>query len=107
MLPISRRDVERLHQIMAIQPKLLDIAAPLRAQRGVLHRSILDEALTWLEIHGENPEIVAHWRELKAEAASHPRQPHETTAAEGAGELPFRRRRRRRRRRRGNYDARS
>ena len=34
MLPIARRDVERLQQIIAIQPKLLDIAAPMRAQRG-------------------------------------------------------------------------
>jgi poly(A) polymerase len=108
MLPIARRDVERLQQIIAIQPKLLDINAPMRAQRGVLHRSILDEALTWLEIHGDTPEIVAHWRELKAQVTAHPhpsQKPSEPTA-EG-GELPFRRRRRRRRRGRGNYGARS
>ena len=73
MLPIARRDVERLQQIIAIQPKLLDIEAPVRAQRGLLHRAILDEALTWLEIHGDRPEVVAHWRELKAQATSHRR----------------------------------
>ena len=72
MLPIARRDVERLQQILAIQPRLLDIEAPARAQRGLLHRAILDEALTWLEIHGDRPEVVAHWRELKAQAASQP-----------------------------------
>jgi poly(A) polymerase len=108
MLPIARRDVERLQQIIALQPKLLDIKAPMRAQRGVLHRSILDEALTWLEIHGDSPEVVAHWRDLKAQVTAHPQpaqQPSEAAAA-GAGESPFRRRRRRRRRR-GNYGARS
>ena len=68
MLPIARRDVERLQQIIAIQPKLLDIDAPVRAQRGLLHRAILDEALTWLEIHGDRPDAVAHWRELKIQA---------------------------------------
>jgi poly(A) polymerase len=106
MLPIARRDVERLQQIVAIQPKLLDITAPVRAQRALLHRSILDEALTWLEIHGDKPEAVAHWRELKAQAASHPPQPHDATT-DAPGETPFSRRRRRRRRRRGNYGARS
>ncbi len=106
MLPIARRDVERLQQIVAIQPKLLDITAPVRAQRALLHRSILDEALTWLEIHGEKPEAVAHWRELKSQAASHPPQPQDATT-DATGEAPFSRRRRRRRRRRGNYGARS
>jgi poly(A) polymerase len=109
MLPIARRDVERLQQIIAIQPKLLDIKAPMRAQRGVLHRAILDEALTWLEIHGDTPEIVAHWRELKAQVTAHPHPSHQPSepTAEGVGERPFRRRRRRRRRGRGNYGARS
>jgi poly(A) polymerase len=106
MLPVPRRDVERLQQIIAIQPKLLDVNAPVRAQRSLLHRTILDDALTWLEIHGEAPEIVAHWRNLKAQAGSH--QPHQAPDApvESTGEPPFRRRRRRRRRR-GNYGARS
>jgi poly(A) polymerase len=105
MLPIARRDVERLQQIIAIQPKLVDIEAPMRAQRGLLHRAILDEALTWLEVHGDRPDAVAHWRELKTLAASQP--PHAADAVtETAADAPFRRRRRRRRRR-GNYGARS
>jgi poly(A) polymerase len=106
MLPIARRDVERLQQIMAIQPKLLDIEAPVRAQRGLLHRAILDEALTWLEVHGDRPEVVAHWRELKAQTDAQPPQPHDPTLPPPASDEPFRRRRRRRRRR-GNYGARS
>lgn len=105
MLPIARRDVERLQQIIAIQPKLVDIDAPVRAQRGVLHRAILDEALTWLEVHGDRPEVVAHWRELKAQAAVQPPS-HDAVPAPGP-EGPFRRRRRRRRRGGRNYGARS
>jgi poly(A) polymerase len=99
MLPIPRRDVERLHQILALQPRLLDITASPRAQRALLHRSSLDDALTWLEVHGEHPDIVEHWRGLKAQGA------HQQPSAEpGASEpldhdRPVRRRRRRRRRR--------
>ncbi len=105
MLPIARRDVERLQQITAIQPKLLDIDAPVRAQRGLLHRAILDEALTWLEVHGDRPEVVAHWRELKAEAGPPSPQTNGGASQPPPADAPFRRRRRRRRR--GNYGARS
>jgi poly(A) polymerase len=97
MLPMPRRDVERLHQILAIQPRLLDIQAPFRAQRGLLHRHVLDEALTWLEIHGGRPDVVQHWRSLQADSATRPAGPVEQNR-EAPG--PFRRRRRRRRRRR-------
>jgi poly(A) polymerase len=105
VLPIARRDLERLQQIIAIQPKLVDIESPARAQRGLLHRSVFDDALTWLEIHGDRPDAVAYWRELKAQAASHPHPANEEAVEPGA-ETPFPRRRRRRRRR-GNYGARS
>ena len=105
MLPIARRDIERLQQIVAIQPRLMDIEASIRTQRSVLHRSILDEALTWLEIHGERPELAEHWRALKAQSASQPAPPG-ATAETHLPDAPFRRRRRRRRRR-GNYGARS
>ena len=67
-----RRDIERLQQILVLQPRLLDIQAPARAQRGLLHRAVLTEALTWLEIHGDRPDVVAHWRALQAEPREHP-----------------------------------
>jgi poly(A) polymerase len=95
MLPIARRDIERLQQIIALQPRLLDLQAPQRAHRGLLHRAILDEAITWLEIHGERPDAVAYWRALRAEP---------TMAAESSStpaSVPWPRRRRRRRRGRG------
>jgi poly(A) polymerase len=105
MLPIPRRDVERLHQVLALQPRLLDITASPRAQRGLLHRSSLEDALTWLEVHGDHPDIVAHWRALKAQGE------HQAPAEQGAAEQPEHdrpvRRRRRRRRRGRNYGARS
>jgi poly(A) polymerase len=98
MLPMARRDIERLQQILGLQPRLLDIDAPSRAQRGVLHRAVLPEALTWLEIHGGRPEVVEHWRALMAEPREH--VAHVVRGAiEGAADYPVRRRRRRRRRR--------
>ena len=79
--------------------------APVRAQRGLLHRAVLDEAITWLEIHGDRPEVVAHWRELQAQAATQPAsarpmgppRPRQTRRSGAAAA----------RRRRGNYGARS
>ena len=73
MLPIARRDIERLQQILALQPRLLDLQAAPRTQRGLLHRAVLNEAITWLEIHGQHPDVVAHWRELQAEPTTHAR----------------------------------
>jgi hypothetical protein len=65
ILPIPRRDVERLHQILVVQPRLMDLRAPYRAQRALLHRHVINEALAWLEVHGGRPEVVQHWRSLR------------------------------------------
>jgi poly(A) polymerase len=92
LLPIARRDVERLHQVLALEPRLLEIHAPTRTQRGLLHRSAFPEAVTWLEIHGDHPDVVAHWRQFQ----QHAMQPH--PIAEEVADRPIRRRRRRRRR---------
>lgn len=97
MLPIARRDIERLQQILALQPRLLDIDAPSRGQRGLLHRAVLPEALTWLEIHGERPDVVQHWEGLLAEQHG-AAPPTVRSAAEEHAPYPRRRRRRRRRR---------
>ena len=93
-LPLARRDVERLRQILGLQRRMLDLGASPRGKRALAHRNMFREALTWLEIHGGAPEIVEGWKAILAETdASDPR-------AEGVdGEPPpFRRRRRRRRR---------
>jgi poly(A) polymerase len=104
LLPIPRRDIERLQQILGMQHRLLDIHAPVRAQRGLLHRSTFPEAVTWLEVHGDRPDVVDHWRQLHAETATgmpHHHAPGELVATAG----PFQRRRRRRRRPRSPYRA--
>lgn len=103
ILPIPRRDVDRLHQVLVMQPRLLDLRAPFKAQRALLHRHLLNEALTWLEIHGNRPDVVQHWRALQTEP-----QPGIPDLAvpdgniPGAALPPTQRRRRRRRRRRGS-----
>ncbi len=98
MLPMPRRDMERLHQILTLQPRLLDLRAPFRAQRALLHRHSLEDALTWLDIHGERPDVVQHWRSLQAEPR--PGVPQGDAVREAADGLSPRPRRRRRRRRR-------
>jgi poly(A) polymerase len=96
-LPLARRDIERLRQILGLQRRLREVSASPRAKRALAHRHIFREALTWLDIHGGSPELVEHWNALIAESPQEP--------AAGAGEdlgehPPFRHRRRRRRRRR-------
>ncbi|HVH57562.1 MAG TPA: polynucleotide adenylyltransferase PcnB [Vicinamibacterales bacterium] len=98
LLPVARRDVERLQQIFGIMPRILDIDAPFRSQRGLLHRSSLDEALTWLEIHGDRADVVAHWRELQAQRQTHEPSHGHAVAADAPSGPAFGRRRRRRRR---------
>jgi poly(A) polymerase len=92
MLPLARRDVERLRQILGLQRRLLDLNLSPRARRALMHRGPFREALTWLEIHGHSSEVLEHWRGF-IEAAGSFDVPQE--AADG----PPRRRRRRRRRR--------
>jgi poly(A) polymerase len=87
--PVARRDLERLQQILALQRRLLDPNASLRARRGLLHRSIFGDALTWLEIHGDAADTVAQWRELRNELRA-------TSDEDRSHVVPRRRRRRRR-----------
>jgi poly(A) polymerase len=91
ILPLARRDIERLRQILGLQRRLLDLNLSPRARRALMHRAPFREALTWLEVHGHAPEVLEHWRGF-LEAAGSP------DAAEAADGLPPRRRRRRRRR---------
>ena len=58
MLPLARRDVERLRQILGLQRRLLDHELSPRARRALMHRGPFREALTWLEIHGQAPEAA-------------------------------------------------
>jgi poly(A) polymerase len=64
VLPIARRDVERLRQILAVQDRMARPPETPRASAGLLRRPAFREALTWLEIHGNQPEAVAVWRAM-------------------------------------------
>ena len=93
MLPLARRDVERLRQILGLQRRLLDPRLSPRARRTLMHRGPFREALAWLEIHGEAPEAVEHWRGFVEASGVAERD------QQGAEDLLPRRHRRRRRRR--------
>jgi poly(A) polymerase len=93
MLPLARRDVERLRQILGLQRRLTDMGLSPRARRALMHRGPFREALTWLELHGQAPDALEHWRGF-VEAA---------TTYEGEVEAVAARPRRRRRRRRRSF----
>ena len=94
-LPLARRDVERLRQILGLQRRLRDLSASVRAQRALTHRGIFRDGLTWMEIHGDTPDIVEHWITVLAERGAD--EPVLATGEDGQP-LPFQPRRRRRRR---------
>jgi poly(A) polymerase len=99
-LPLARRDVDRLRQILALQRRLRDVTTSPRGQRNMAHRHFFRDALTWLEIHGRAPEAVDHWKAItpSSEASDGEGVP------DGAGpEGPTLHRRRRRRRRRRRF----
>jgi len=98
-LPLARRDIERLRQIIALQRRLKDVSVSARAQRALAHRHIFRDALTWMEIHGGSPETVEHWKAVLADSNPADAPPAEAVAGESAP--PSGRRRRRRRRGRG------
>jgi len=87
MLPIARGDVEHLRHILTMQGRLAELPSSERVQRSIMHRPIFAEAMTWMDIHGSDPEAVQHWRGARTEAG-------DGIVTE---ERPRRRRRRRRR----------
>ena len=87
-LPVARGQVESLRQIVSLQRSLNDPNLPERARRGLTRRSVFDDALTWLEIHGHNPVLLQRWRDFVTYLGERP-------ASEQR--RPKRRRRRRRR----------
>jgi poly(A) polymerase len=94
VLPLARRDVERIHQVLMLQRRLREPSRSPHARRMLMQRSAFADALTWLEIHGDAPERLDYWRE------------HGAAAEPDAGEPVARRRRRRRGRRRPGFPSR-
>ena len=63
-MPVARRDVERLRQALQLQPRLQDPELGPRGQRVAMHRSAFDDAMVWLEVHGDDPESLERWKQL-------------------------------------------
>ncbi|MBI1874395.1 MAG: polynucleotide adenylyltransferase PcnB [Acidobacteria bacterium] len=70
LLPIPRRDLERMRQMLLLQRRLLEIDRPPRIKRNLLYRPAFADALVWLEMHGGAPEIRAHWQDLMKDHAA-------------------------------------
>ena len=96
ILPLVRRDIERLRQILGLQRRLLDRDLSPKARRALTHRGPFKEALTWLELHGNAPEVLEHWRGFIEAAGT---LEGDADIAAPPSEEPRKRRRRRRRRR--------
>ena len=75
VLPIARRDLERLRQILDLQRRLADIKLSARAKRALLQRAAFSDALTWMEIHGRTADLVQHWRH-EATTTAQPERAH-------------------------------
>jgi len=93
VLPLARRDVERIHQVLMLQRRLREPSRSSHARRMLMQRSAFADALTWLEIHGDAPDKLEFWR-------NHGAAP---VPGGDTGEAPPRRRRRRRGRRRPGF----
>jgi poly(A) polymerase len=85
LVPLARRDVERLHQMLTLQRRLREPSRSGYARRTLMARAAFAEALTWLEIHGDAPDVLAYWLQELAASPAAPEEPE-----------PRRRRRRRR-----------
>ncbi len=117
-LPVARRDLDQLHHMMQILPRLADPELPDRVARTIVGRPAFPDALVWLDLLGDSGDLVEEWREayqarVEEDAARGPRPRHRdggraqdqdpgpvtgTAGTAGVGEAPRRRRRRRRRR---------
>ncbi|MCR4373291.1 MAG: hypothetical protein NUW22_00405, partial [Acidobacteria bacterium] len=100
MLPIARRDLDRLGQVVSLVPRMLEPDPPVRLTRSLPQRPAFRDALLWLEIFTDAPDELAAWAALRpsAPAGNGPASGGEGEGAAGTG---HRKRRRRRGRRRG------
>jgi poly(A) polymerase len=101
ILPVARRDMEALRHVMQIVPKLSDPLLPERVARAIVARAAFPEALVWMTIYGDSPEIVGEWKHARETAGEDEEGAPAAHAPHAADAPPVRRRRRRRRRRPG------
>ena len=102
MLPVARKELDRLRQIRQLLPRLIEPALPPRVARNMHHRPAFGDTVVWLEIFGDAPEAVEKWKHVRTTRQHQPQSPAPTAGATGDDAVqPGQRRRRRRRRRRG------
>ncbi len=63
-LPLARKDLERLEHMLTMQPRLAEMEMHPRRQRGMVMRPSFADALTWMDIHGDAPDVVEHWQQV-------------------------------------------
>ena len=68
ILPLARRDVEFLRQILMLQRHLRDVNASPRHKRAIMHRSGLPCRAHVARAPRQRPALVESWRALQAEA---------------------------------------
>jgi len=62
MLPLARKDIERIHQVLMLQRRLREPSRSPHARRTLVQRSAFADALTWLDIHSDRPDLLTYWR---------------------------------------------
>jgi tRNA nucleotidyltransferase/poly(A) polymerase len=123
-LPVARKDLDRMRQVLQTLPRLSDPSLPPRVARGLPHRPSFAETLTWFEVFDGDPVVAEQWKAVKVTRhhghaqghahhprgdGGHPHQPGGDGHAPGHSggppdpSQPPRRRRRRRRRRGGRH----
>ena len=69
-LPVARKDLDRMRQVLQTLPRLSDPALPPSVSRGLPQRPSFPDALTWFEVFGGDAATVEHWK------AQHVARPH-------------------------------
>src|SRR5687767_6161778 len=102
-LPIARRDLDRLGQVVSLVPRMLEPDPPPRLIRSLPQRPAFRDALLWLEIFTDAPDELAAWEVLRARGPAPAEYAGARDGARDGGAVPGlgRRKRRRRGRRRG------
>ena len=76
MLTLARKDYERLRHLLVMAPKMVDPNLPVRVQRGLPGRPSFSDAIVWLDIFGDAPDAVAHWKQVQSEMPKPEPRPH-------------------------------
>jgi hypothetical protein len=105
-LPLARKDMERIGHMLTMQSRLAEMEMHPRRQRGMAMRPSFTDALTWMDIHGDAPDVVDHWQQVIIEMPPDEERPvperlpggHPPAGVERHDGRPSRRRRRGRRR---------